>query len=574
MARTNSQLEFMQKLTMLNSTSIAGIFVRTREADRAREIIQEWANDTNLTYLTWDCVRGIAKYPELPVSDGGEIIDLSEDTDYLKPKGIVKGTAIFDKGFDYFSSAETTADDGGRSKVIAFEFAHVPLKVPTAQQRVRTFVEDMRHEAHRAIFIVPPHADVPEDISDYVEIIDLKTPTYDELLEMYTDIIETNMTDADLLPKFSPEDNKSIVSNGAGMTANEFDIAISTACSKIIDMAESDKKFKAKNIKPRMFYDEIMSRKVEVVKSTNLLELMPEGNIEEIGGLDLLKEYLDDTSETFMNPEAAAYGIDKAKGFLCVGPPGTGKSAIAKATSAVFGIPLIKFDLGKVFGKFVGQSEGNMRAALDMVEAMAPCVLFMDEIDKTLGTSTGSSDGGTSGRVFGSLLTWMNDNESDVLVVAAANNPELLPPELVRKGRFDVIWSVNLPNLTERSAILDIHAKKRGHELSDKYLAAISKETTGFSGAELEDIVKSALKRDFKEGNKTITLDTLRSVVKKSPPLSSSYSDKVETQQAWAKKHAEAASTKEGSETTVTPSVKSRKKGGRRLASKRRTSSN
>ncbi len=572
MAQQNSAAALMQKLSLLNATSIAGIVVRTREADRAREIVQEWANDTHLQYHTWDCVRGVCTYPDLPVTDGEEIIDLSEDTDYLTPKGSIKNTASFDKGFDYFF--DKTASDGQaqRSKVIVFEFGHIPLKAPPAQQRLRTFVEAMRHDAHRAVFILPPHADIPDDISDYVEIIDLKTPNHDELLEAYTDILETNLTEGNIIPKFSPEENKAIVSNGAGMTANEFDIAISTACSNIIDMADADDKFKAKNITTKMFYDEIMERKIAVVKSTHLLELMPEGNMDDIGGLDVLKEYLIDTSETFMNPDAAKFGIDKPKGFLCVGPPGTGKSAVAKATAAAVQVPLIKFDIGKAFGKYVGQSEGNMRGALAMVEDMAPCVLFIDEIDKSMGASGGTSDGGTSGRVFGSLLTWMQENDADVLIVATANNPQLLPPELVRKGRFDVIWAVDLPNFTERQAILAIHSKKRGHKLKPSFIDAIAKTTQGFSGAELEDIIKSSLKVDFKAGNPTITLGTLKHTVHRSQPLSLTYPDRVAAQSEWAKSHAVSASTPEG-ETVDKPKVKTAGR-KRRLSPKRNTSSN
>jgi SpoVK/Ycf46/Vps4 family AAA+-type ATPase len=232
---------------------------------------------------------------------------------------------------------------------------------------------------------------------------------------------------------------------------------------------------------------------VEVVEAATSLD--------DIGGLEQLKEWLGRRAGAF-SAAARSYGLPAPKGLLIVGIPGTGKSLTAKATAGAFGLPLLRLDMGRVFGGIVGQSEANLRAVIQTAEAIAPCVLWIDEIEKGFSGSQGSgnTDGGTSSRVFGSFLSWMQEKQKPVFVVATANDVSKLPPEFLRKGRFDELFFVDLPDSKERAAIWDIVIAKYGRKPTDFDPVVLARACEQFTGAEIEAAFVDALHEAFAEG--------------------------------------------------------------------------
>ena len=239
----------------------------------------------------------------------------------------------------------------------------------------------------------------------------------------------------------------------------------------------------------------VAAEKAATVKRNGLLELVEtrEG-LADIGGLDCLKDWLVKRKDAFSR-KAHQYGLPSPKGLLIVGIPGTGKSLTAKATASVFGRPLLKLDAGKLYGSLVGQSEQNLRTVIQTAEAIAPCVLWVDEIEKGLSgsKSSGSTDGGTSARVLGSLLGWLQEKSSPVFVVATANDVTQLPPELLRKGRLDEMFWVDLPNREERQAIWGIQISRYGRKPDHYDIAALAQSSEGMTGSEIEQAVIDSL---------------------------------------------------------------------------------
>ena len=279
--------------------------------------------------------------------------------------------------------------------------------------------------------------------------------------------------------------------------------------------------------------EEVLEEKRQAIARSELLEYCPtEATPADIGGLDALKRWLEQRHMAFSD-EARRYGLPLPRGVLLVGPQGTGKSLTAKAIAHSWSMPLLRLDVGRLFAGLVGASEARTRDMIQRAEAMAPCVLWIDEIDKGFGGSgDGRSDGGTSQRVLASLLTWMGEKTSPVFVVATANGVERLPGELLRKGRFDEIFLLDLPDSAERRAILDLQLKRRRpeHRLP---LEVVVDRTAGFSGAELEQVVIEAMHQAFSEGRDFGEADLI-SAAAQLVPLSRTAREQLEILQQWA----------------------------------------
>ncbi|MDF1862598.1 MAG: AAA family ATPase [Verrucomicrobiales bacterium] len=280
----------------------------------------------------------------------------------------------------------------------------------------------------------------------------------------------------------------------------------------------------------------VAREKAHTLKNGGLLEVIETTeSLDSIGGLEALKHWLLQRCEAFTE-RARDYGLPVPKGMLVLGVPGTGKSLTAKATASVFGVPLLKLDAGKLFGSLVGQSEANLRAVIQTAEAISPCVLWIDEIEKGfagMGSSGGSTDGGTSARVFGTLLNWLQDKTKPVFVVATANDVSKLPPELLRKGRWDELWVVDLPNTQERTAIWDIVIEKFGREKTAYDTVVLARASELHTGAEIEAAFVEALHRAFTEDREPTELD-LGEVLAGSVPLATTMSESIERLRHWS----------------------------------------
>jgi SpoVK/Ycf46/Vps4 family AAA+-type ATPase len=257
----------------------------------------------------------------------------------------------------------------------------------------------------------------------------------------------------------------------------------------------------------------------------------------------LLKDWLLKRKHAFSN-KAKEYGLTHIKGLLIVGIPGCAKSLTAKATASVFGIPLLKLDAGRLYGGLVGQSESNLRSVIQTAEAIAPCVMWIDELEKGFSgsKSSGATDGGTAARVFGSFISWMQDKTSPVFVVATANDVSQLPPEMLRKGRFDDMFFVDLPNQEEREAIWKIQIGKYGRDFKEFDVVQLSKATEGYTGSEIQECFVESLYQAFDEGNEPSDLSIAR-VLTGCVPLSKMMGEQITGLRNWAKGRARLATS-------------------------------
>ena len=246
-------------------------------------------------------------------------------------------------------------------------------------------------------------------------------------------------------------------------------------------------------------------------------------SIDDIGGLDNLKAWFLRKEKVYKHiEEARKFGVDMPKGVLIVGVPGCGKSLSAKAAAKLFDVPLLRLDMGRLMGKYVGESEGNLRKAIALAEAISPCVLWIDELEKAFAGIGGNSSGAeVTTRLFGNFLTWMQEKDSSAFVVATANDITHLPPELLRKGRFDEIFYVGLPEADERKKIFEIHiGRRRQKDLKNIELNSVVAQSKGFSGADIEGVVKDAVESAFADGKNAIRTEDLIVAIKATNPLS------------------------------------------------------
>jgi len=264
---------------------------------------------------------------------------------------------------------------------------------------------------------------------------------------------------------------------------------------------------------------DVLDRKAQAIRESGLLEYFPvEDNRFQLGGFARLKRWLQ-RAQTGFSREARALNLPAPRGILLVGVQGCGKSLAAKVIAREWAVPLVKLDAGRLFDKYIGESEKNFRKAIALAESMAPVVLWIDEVEKTMAPGGSEADGGLGRRMFGSFLTWLQEKQQEVFVVATANDLSILPPEALRKGRFDEIFFVDLPNAEEREAIVRIHLKLRRQDPQQFDLQRLVEATEGFSGAEIEQVVIAALYRGL-HLKKSLDTELLLKEIGETVPLS------------------------------------------------------
>jgi len=380
----------------------------------------------------------------------------------------------------------------------------------------------------RTLILISPLGSIPEDLKSDISLLDLELPTIELLSEAVNDIA-------------SGEELTNLIGGQEGKEKT------AEACRGLTLLEARDSTLKSlvvKKLNPnsKPVAELVMHEKALALKKTNILEYYPADiSTEQVGGLDNLKAWLGLRKEAFTK-DARAFGLPVPRGILLAGVPGAGKSLIAKAAANLYHVPLIRFDLGKVFGSLVGQSESNVRLAIRTAEALHNCILWLDEIDKAFAgmNSSSTGDSGVSQRVFGNIITWMQEKTLPVFIIATSNRTEGLPPELLRKGRFDEIFFVDLPSQKERKDIFRIHVKKRRPALALD-LDEVTDRSDGFSGAEIEEVVISALYQAFSkkvELSESLMLDAIENTV----PLSRSRKDDIDRMRSWAAQNAVNAS--------------------------------
>lgn len=387
---------------------------------------------------------------------------------------------------------------------------HSELKNPKIIALLKRIAEKALYDEdyYATIFIISEVTVIPPELEDYITVFDIPLPTTSEILN----IIHGFIKDMDISVKEDVVDEIALSLKGL----NEFQI------KQILNLAYQDGGRIDKDDKSL-----ILQEKEQFIKKSGMLEIINfSENINDIGGLENLKKWLNRKAKIFANlDKAIKFGVDVPKGIMIIGMPGCGKSLTAKATASLFEIPLVRLDIGRLLGKYVGESEENMRKTLKLSEAISPCVLWIDEIEKAFSGIGAGNDVTT--RLFGQFLTWMQEKENTVFIVATANDISKMPPEFLRKGRFDELFFVDLPNEEERSKIFEIHLKKRKKWNRKIDIPQLAKKTDGYNGADLEAVVKDTIEKAFINGEDTIYTDDLFASIADTKSISQTLKDKM-----------------------------------------------
>ena len=388
--------------------------------------------------------------------------------------------------------------------------------------------------SHNTLVIMGSELKIPGELEKEITVVDYPLPEYRELKQLLDKLVESVQRNPRVKIELTPEVEEKIIKAALGLTIMEAENVFARAVVMNNHLGEED-------------IDVILSEKEQIIRKTGMLEYYhADDKFSSVGGLDHLKGWLVKRGAAFTQ-KARDYGLPQPKGILLLGVQGCGKSLCAKVVSSLWNLPLLRLDMGSIFSGIIGSSEGNVRKAIKMAESLSPCILWMDEIEKGFSgiKSSGTSDGGTTARVFGTLLSWMQEKTSPVFVIATANDISQLPPELLRKGRFDEIFFVDLPTGTERTQIFEIHFKKRNRDPEKFDVASLVETSRGFSGAEIEQAIISAMYDAFSQ-ERDVETDDVRNALEETFPLSKTMEEKITHLRRWADQRARKASVTAG----------------------------
>jgi len=475
------------------------------EIQRIHGFINTIAKKLNRKWYRWSQIRGLDIWDQ----DTKEFINKSSDT--KDPEAILK----------VFNELE-------KASILILEDFHPFMDSENFHEIVRYLreISFINKEQEKTLILVQPIKRIPIELIKELPIVEVELPDR-EILKV---IFEAVVSSYDLETS-EVEESDNLIEAALGLTTMEARLAFSKAIVDTGKLTEDSISY-------------IIKEKENIIKKKGLLEYFhPEGDLDTVGGLDILKDWLRRRGKAFKRG-AKDFGLDTPRGVLLLGVPGCGKSLCAKAIAEVWNFPLLRFDLGKVYAGVVGQTEQNIRNALDIAKALAPCVLWIDEIEKGLSgvQSSNQTDSGVSARVFGTFLTWMQEKKEPVFVVATANDISQLPPELLRKGRFDEIFFVDLPSQEEREEIFKIHLIRKEREPSNFQIKKLTSRTKGFTGAEIEEVIKEGLFRAFDE-DKILNTEHIISAIAETNPLSVTMGKVIAELREWAKFKAKFASS-------------------------------
>ncbi|SUV06381.1 cell-division protein and general stress protein [Priestia megaterium] len=407
-------------------------------------------------------------------------------------------------------------------------------------RKLRDMVTKIKQSpAPKNIIFISPSLVLPEDLQKDITIVDFKLPTFEEIKDVLDEMIKANKHSGRIQIDLNEEEKEMLAKAATGLTLSEAENAFARA------MVE-DGRLNVHDV------EVILEEKEQIIKKTGILEFVRSDlKMEDVGGLENLKRWLSKRNKSWLD-SAKKYGLPAPKGVLITGVPGCGKSLISKSISSMWQLPLLRLDIGKIFSGIVGTSEENMRKAIRAAEAIAPSILWIDEIEKGFSGINSGGDSGTSSRIFGQFLTWMQEKTSPVFVIATANNISQLPPEMMRKGRFDEIFFVDLPTKRERKEVLKVHIQKRikdsevigNFQLTEEVLENLAVKTEGFVGAEIEQLVIAALFEAYAE-ERSISLQDFEKAILNTVPLSVTQAEQIRDIRNWANVRAVTATPQE-----------------------------
>jgi SpoVK/Ycf46/Vps4 family AAA+-type ATPase len=481
---------FITELSLLIRTHTPLIYVQTSEEERAEQIIQEVGENLSPTreLLCYDLVHGFSK-------------DGQAKNNFLQGLQMVEQT------------------DPQRAVIYIFRDLHRRLHPQRCDEAIlrqlRHLYRHLRPFRHTLI-LLSPVLEIPTELQEQIVVLDFPLPQAEEIRQAIERLIPPPSL------HLTEHGKEQLVKSCLGLTYDRIRQVLAKSIVQKQRIDESD-------------IDRVLAEKRQRIRQTEILEFFaPSETFASIGGLTNLKAWLCQREQAFSD-RARQFGLPNPKGLLLVGIQGTGKSLCAKAIAHLWRLPLLRLDVGRLFGSLVGQTESRTRQTIQLAETLAPCVLWLDEIDKALASTGINGDGGTSQRVLGTILTWMQEKTSPVFVVATANNIEHLPPELLRKGRFDEIFFINLPTEQERQQIFQVHLQKyRPLTFRNFDLDRLAHASVDFSGAEIEQAVIEGMYRAFHLGRDVTTEDIL-AAIEDTYPLASTAREQIQYMQNWAK---------------------------------------
>lgn len=483
---TSSQAQFLRELRSLLRAPYALIHLQTFEEQRALSLIRRLARHDERPVFTWSAITDFDGSP----GEGDLGAALEKIARSKKP-----GVFVLEDVDEAFTDSRV-------------------------RRRLRELCRD-EHAANKTIILLgPTRIDARELEKDLVRI-SMPLPGREVIRDACEDVFPAGEVDDEL-------DHEALISGAMGLTRREAKRAFHRVHQLWQEALERNAPFDIEQ--------SILQEKQRLIGASEVLEFFPlEHGLDEVGGLDNLKKWLAQRKNAF-SQDAQRYGLPAPKGLLLIGVQGCGKSLTAKAVGRHWGLPLLRLDLGVVFDGNRSPEE-SLRIAIQTSEAIAPCVMWIDEIEKGIG----GDSGGRAQRVLGSLLTWQQEKKKQVFLVATANEVEALPPEMLRKGRFDEIFFVDLPDIHERVEVLNIHLTKRGRYFDEAVVEDIAQRTEYFSGAELEQVVVSAMYTAYAE-DREIEPDDLEYAARETVPLYRTYEERIKALREWAHDRARPAS--------------------------------
>lgn len=475
------------------------LYVVTWEENRARKLIYSIARKQKKPLYEWSITEGVRTMTpsENAMSGGGNL---------RKPLEILQKILKSD----------------GDGIYILTDFYHY-LDEPEVVRKLRDLSRALK-STRKSIVFMASQLKLPDDLEKSVTIVDLPLPDYGDIKKLLTTkIIKEN---ASYKIDLNDEELDKIIKAAIGLTYDEAENAYAKAIVGDGVLSGDD-------------IQVILDEKRQIIRKTGVLEDCDIGeSIASVGGMELLKDWLEKRERAF-SEEAREYGLPRPRGILLMGIQGCGKSLVAKTVASSWNLPLLRLDMSLIFREYIGSSEQNMRKAMKLAEGIAPVVLWIDEIEKAFaGTgSGGSNDGGTTARVLGSFLTWLQEKKNAVFVVATANQVAGLPPELLRKGRLDEIFFVDLPTPSERHEIFCIHLKKKNRDPAIFDINKFVDSAQGFSGAEIEQVIIAALHDSFFEHRELTSDDILRNITV-TVPLSETMREQINDMRQWSRDRA------------------------------------
>ena len=494
---------FTEQLDLIVRSRYPLLYVVTHEEGRLEGLLRDLARRHGKPLFTWAATTGLA---------GGAPANGALALRYPTPAEVLE---------------RIRSQEG--SGIFLLRDLHAHFDDPLVVRRLRDLASGLA-DTHRTVIVSSPKLALPPELEKDVTVLDLPLPEPDELRAAMRALLVQLHEGKPEAVQIARDDVEAFVRAAQGLTLVEAESAFARA-------AVSGGALRTEDVAV------VMEEKRQAIRKSGILEFHPaETALSEVGGLLRLKDWLRRRGKA-LDAGAREFGLPMPKGVLLLGAPGCGKSLTAKVVAHTWRLPLLHLDLGRVFSGLLGSSEENMRRALRVAEGVAPAVLWIDEIEKGLAGGAGRSgemDGGTAQRVFGSLLTWMSEQGAGVFVVATANRIDALPPELLRRGRFDEVFFVDLPDPFAREEIFRIHLRRRGRDPEKFALAPLVEKCAGFSGAEIEHCVLEGLFAAFDEGRELAVEDLVRAAAE-TTPLSVTCAEEIERMRSWASTRARPA---------------------------------